>query len=95
MPVARDRGRLSDDSDDGKNGGGSAEKGDSGQSSVTLSGLLNAIDGVSSQVSLVPASGNIADAYLGRLGPLCINQSPRPARQRSQTTRSIRRLYRL
>ena len=53
MPVNRDRGRISDGSDDGKDGAVGAGRGESGQSSVTLSGLLNAIDGVYSQASYV------------------------------------------
>lgn len=57
MPVNRARGRTSSGSDEEEAGDAVSNdkavgKNDLGPSTVTLSGLLNAIDGVSSQVSL-------------------------------------------
>lgn len=78
MPVNRDRGRISDGSDDGKAGAVSAGRGDSGQSSVTLSGLLNAIDGVSSQASLATEEGDPADICIGGFDPIGFYKPPRP-----------------
>jgi hypothetical protein len=55
-------------------------------SSVTLSGLLNAIDGVASQVGLVIMhTANMT----GRLGVICIYQFPRKSRCGPTTTWTI------
>lgn len=62
-------------------------KNDLGPSSVTLSGLLNAIDGVASQVSSTSTLSNHADrGVTGRLGPLCLDKLPRETRRSTPTT---------
>jgi hypothetical protein len=84
MPVNRGRGRTSSGSDeedgpDAAKNDGPAGKNDLGPSTVTLSGLLNAIDGVSSQVSsaLSQLVINLADARIGRFRLVCLDQLPR------------------
>jgi hypothetical protein len=59
----------------GPNEGTSGKK-DLGPSTVTLSGLLNAIDGVSSQVSDFTIVYELSDSRIGRFGPLRLDELP-------------------
>jgi hypothetical protein len=84
MPINRAGGRTSSASDDedgpdAASNDGPVGKNDLGPSTVTLSGLLNAIDGVSSQVSqaVYRLGPNLADARVGRLGLVCLHQLSR------------------
>ena len=102
MPINRARGRTSSGSDEEEAGDAVSNdkavgKNDLGPSTVTLSGLLNAIDGVSSQVSLTIRQliTTLADAGIGRLGTIRFDELPRQTGCGPPTTRSIRRAHRI
>lgn len=81
MPINRATQLTSDKSSEegpaeiGPNEGTSGKK-DLGPSTVTLSGLLNAIDGVSSQVSDLTIACELSDSRIGRFGPLRLDELP-------------------
>ena len=85
MPArTRSRSNEDDDDDEDDNSNPPAAEGDPGQyglaaSKVTLSGLLNAIDGVASQVRLVRILCVRALTEIAGLGATRIYQLPRQA----------------
>lgn len=100
MPVNRARGRTSGGSDEEDAGDAVSNdkavgKNDLGPSTVTLSGLLSAIDGASSQVRIAiwQLATNLADAGIGRLGAIRLDQLTRQTGCRPPATRSIRRAH--